>query len=562
MLLQGSAGAAPSVVATKPATVRPVPTTYRALVAGAAGESFRDVAKVAVVDTPALAADEVLVEVRYAGINGGCETFRAGLGHGRGGRRARRRHGRFNGGLDRGLRSRVVVGARVRAEGRVGAVAHHALAPGIRDVGDRAAAARGVVSRVVGRGGLGRLGGRLGEGRVRGRGRRRGFGGRQHSGLGRRGGRRLGRWLGRGLEDGLVVVARRAAELAVCRVTRYALAPFVGNVSDDRAALAVVVGRRRRRCRLRRGGLDRRLGRAAEAGRRRARRRVAVGLDLDVGATRKRFLVHVAVPAPRHHGVGRLREVLGDLERVARERPVRARLRRVAALVAVLRAERVLAGLARLPLGIGVAVPDLRARGAVDAVAAQQTVLEALLDLLVFFERRDVAGRRELGDEGRVRAEPELRDSPVVGGDAPFDVNRLARRVGRERLRAPHIKRRRAVVVEVGRPGAAADALDARPRGVAQRARRAGRGPGVRAVARLGAAGRAALALRVDAGGANRVGLVFSSCTSRAVGVGLPRFIIARRWRGHVAVAGGAAGEGEGEEERVRRGRLRHDVVV
>ena len=77
MLLQGSAGAAPSVVATKPATVRPVPTSYKALVAGAAGESFRDVAKVAVVDTPALAADEVLVEVRYAGINGGCETFRA-----------------------------------------------------------------------------------------------------------------------------------------------------------------------------------------------------------------------------------------------------------------------------------------------------------------------------------------------------------------------------------------------------------------------------------------------------------------------------------------------------
>ena len=82
MLLQGSAGAAPSVVATKPATVRPVPTSYRALVAGAAGESFRDVAKVAVVDMPALAADEVLVEVRYAGINGGCETFRARGEHG------------------------------------------------------------------------------------------------------------------------------------------------------------------------------------------------------------------------------------------------------------------------------------------------------------------------------------------------------------------------------------------------------------------------------------------------------------------------------------------------
>ena len=71
MLLQGSAGAAPSVVATKPATVRPVPTSYKALVAGAAGESFRDVAKVAVVDTPALAADEVLVEGNNASTSGG-----------------------------------------------------------------------------------------------------------------------------------------------------------------------------------------------------------------------------------------------------------------------------------------------------------------------------------------------------------------------------------------------------------------------------------------------------------------------------------------------------------
>ena len=70
MLLQGSAAAAPS-------KVRPVPTSYRALVASNAGESFRDVAKVAVVDTPTLEEDEVLIQVTYAGVNGGCETFRA-----------------------------------------------------------------------------------------------------------------------------------------------------------------------------------------------------------------------------------------------------------------------------------------------------------------------------------------------------------------------------------------------------------------------------------------------------------------------------------------------------
>ena len=51
--------------------------TYRALVAGGVGDQFRDVAKVAELPTPTLDAGEVLVRVVYAGVNGGCETFRA-----------------------------------------------------------------------------------------------------------------------------------------------------------------------------------------------------------------------------------------------------------------------------------------------------------------------------------------------------------------------------------------------------------------------------------------------------------------------------------------------------
>mmetsp|Transcript_30828 Transcript_30828/g.101986 ORF Transcript_30828/g.101986 Transcript_30828/m.101986 type:complete len:396 (+) Transcript_30828:74-1261(+) len=52
-------------------------STYRALVAGSVGEQFRDVAKIAEVALKELAEDEVLVKVVYAGVNGGCETFRA-----------------------------------------------------------------------------------------------------------------------------------------------------------------------------------------------------------------------------------------------------------------------------------------------------------------------------------------------------------------------------------------------------------------------------------------------------------------------------------------------------
>jgi prostaglandin reductase 3 len=51
--------------------------TYRALVAGSVGSSFRDVARIVELPMPSLAEGEVLVKVAYAGVNGGCETFRA-----------------------------------------------------------------------------------------------------------------------------------------------------------------------------------------------------------------------------------------------------------------------------------------------------------------------------------------------------------------------------------------------------------------------------------------------------------------------------------------------------
>ena len=52
-------------------------TSYRALVANRVGDQFRDVAAIAEVPMLELAEDEVLVKVVYAGVNGGCETFRA-----------------------------------------------------------------------------------------------------------------------------------------------------------------------------------------------------------------------------------------------------------------------------------------------------------------------------------------------------------------------------------------------------------------------------------------------------------------------------------------------------
>eukprot|EP00961_Rhodomonas_salina_P132340 1781036-Rhodomonas_salina.1 len=54
-----------------------VPTTFRALMADAVGSSFRDVAKVKEVPMQMPGEGEALVQVKYAGINGGCETFRA-----------------------------------------------------------------------------------------------------------------------------------------------------------------------------------------------------------------------------------------------------------------------------------------------------------------------------------------------------------------------------------------------------------------------------------------------------------------------------------------------------
>lgn len=54
-----------------------MPKTYRALVAGRVGASFREVATVEELPIPTLAEGEVLVKVLYAGVNGGCETFRA-----------------------------------------------------------------------------------------------------------------------------------------------------------------------------------------------------------------------------------------------------------------------------------------------------------------------------------------------------------------------------------------------------------------------------------------------------------------------------------------------------
>lgn len=53
-----------------------IPTSARALVAGSTGNSFREVAKIVEVPTPALAEGEVLVKVVFPGVNGGCETFR------------------------------------------------------------------------------------------------------------------------------------------------------------------------------------------------------------------------------------------------------------------------------------------------------------------------------------------------------------------------------------------------------------------------------------------------------------------------------------------------------
>lgn len=58
-----------------------VPKTHRALVATKAGNSFAEVAAIIDIETPELKEDEALVRVEYAGVNGGCETFRARAEH-------------------------------------------------------------------------------------------------------------------------------------------------------------------------------------------------------------------------------------------------------------------------------------------------------------------------------------------------------------------------------------------------------------------------------------------------------------------------------------------------
>ncbi|KAF8062034.1 Zadh2 [Scenedesmus sp. PABB004] len=54
-----------------------LPATYRRLIARRTGRSFREVAEVVEEPLPQPGPGEVLIRMRYAGINGGCETFRA-----------------------------------------------------------------------------------------------------------------------------------------------------------------------------------------------------------------------------------------------------------------------------------------------------------------------------------------------------------------------------------------------------------------------------------------------------------------------------------------------------
>ena len=54
-----------------------IPKTYRALVAQSSGQNFSSVACIKTFDIPNVEKDEALIRVSYAGINGGCETFRA-----------------------------------------------------------------------------------------------------------------------------------------------------------------------------------------------------------------------------------------------------------------------------------------------------------------------------------------------------------------------------------------------------------------------------------------------------------------------------------------------------
>lgn len=53
------------------------PPSFRRLVAPRTGGSLREVANLVTLDTPSPGPGEVLLRVKYAGVNGGCETFRA-----------------------------------------------------------------------------------------------------------------------------------------------------------------------------------------------------------------------------------------------------------------------------------------------------------------------------------------------------------------------------------------------------------------------------------------------------------------------------------------------------
>lgn len=131
------------------------------------------------------------------------------------------------------------------------------------------------------------------------------------------------------------------------------------------------------------------------------------------------LVVLVCIPAVREdrvrRGLGRLR----DLELIARQNAVGARLGRVLAAAFSWRAARTMqipAGVgARLPiLGVRVALGDLVARVRVHAIAAEQAPLEALLEGLVVGDGRFVDRRRHGAHEALVVAQSELWDSTVV----------------------------------------------------------------------------------------------------------------------------------------------------
>ena len=75
--MPAASSAAPAAASAAAPPPPPLPATYRRLVAPRTGRSLREVASVVSAPTPAPGPGEVLLRVRYAGVNGGCETFRA-----------------------------------------------------------------------------------------------------------------------------------------------------------------------------------------------------------------------------------------------------------------------------------------------------------------------------------------------------------------------------------------------------------------------------------------------------------------------------------------------------